>query len=173
MPSPKQPPFEADYLHSIFRYNKFSGELIWKTKSDVPPKWNGRFAGKPAGVKSHDHIVVCINYIKYGAHNIIWYMMTNEWPKSEIDHKDQNGSNNRWSNLRESTHRENMCNLKLRLDNTSGYKGISWNKYHNAWRVRVHQHGKEKLVGYFKELDSAIAARKAAAQDSYGEFYSG
>lgn len=55
-------------------------------------------------------------------HNLI---MNHKYSKnSEIDHIDGNPRNNRKSNLRISTHMQNMKNMKLSKRNKSGYKGV-------------------------------------------------
>ena len=52
----------------------------------------------------------------------------------------------------------NKCNhrksdLKLRTDNTSGYKGISWHKSHNMWRFRAMVDGKVKTIKYSTDFE--------------------
>lgn len=46
----------------------------------------------------------------------------------QVDHKDRDTLNNQRNNLRQATHSQNIVNSKLRSDNTSGHKGISYNK---------------------------------------------
>ena len=58
----------------------------------------------------------------------------------------------------------------LQTNNTSGVAGVSWNKRCAKWRVRVHLYGKEINIGYFTNIDDAIAARYAAEDKYYGEF---
>ena len=47
---------------------------------------------------------------------------------NETDHRDCNPLNNQRFNLRPATHSQNLMNRKIRSDNTSGFKGVSWHK---------------------------------------------
>ncbi|CAG8750088.1 9906_t:CDS:1, partial [Dentiscutata heterogama] len=51
-----------------------------------------------------------------------------------VDHINQNGLDNCEYNLRETTHKQNVLNCKLRRNNTSGYNRISLLKNKNVWR---------------------------------------
>jgi hypothetical protein len=85
-----------------------------------------------------------------------------EW----VDHKDGNGLNNVFSNLRLATRAENAANRRINKDNTSGAKGVSWHKKDKRWRVTV----AKKHIGNFLELEDAIKARRVAAIEYYGEY---
>ena len=54
-----------------------------------------------------------------------------------VDHIDGDGLNNRCENLREASPTLNQINKKIPKSNTSGYKGVHWDKNANRWRVRV------------------------------------
>jgi hypothetical protein len=88
----------------------------------------------------------------------------------EIDHDDRNGLNNRRSNLRAASRAEQLRNLGIRVDNTSGYKGVSWSKDKDKWRARIMIDGKEKSLGYYDDPEEAARVRDAAAQELHGEF---
>lgn len=46
----------------------------------------------------------------------------------EVDHEDRNKLNARKNNLRLATSSQNKMNREIQNNNTSGYKGVSWNK---------------------------------------------
>ena len=96
------------------------------------------------------------NLIKH----IAWFYMTGVWPKNEIDHKDLDKSNNKWSNLREATHQQNMTNLPPKKSKT-GFRGIKFYK-ENRYRVVLQVKGKKIHIGLFDFLDDAIKARNDA-----------
>jgi hypothetical protein len=75
--------------------------------------------------------------------------MTGEYPdrKFEMDHKDRDRSNNRFSNLRLATTSQNQANVGLRKDNISGFKGVSWEKAQNKWRATIAAGG-ERTVSF-------------------------
>lgn len=88
----------------------------------------------------------------------------------ETDHVDRNRLNNQRSNLRICTKSENQRNVSNRKDNTSGYKGINWNKQHRKWVVRIQVDNKRIFVGVFRDLDAAIHAYNANVLKYHGEF---
>jgi hypothetical protein len=87
-----------------------------------------------------------------------------------VDHIDGNGLNNRRGNLRFATHSQNSQNRKLPKNNTSGAKGVYWDKSKNAWRARIWAHGEEFFLGTYASIDAASAAYCDAAKRLHGEF---
>ncbi len=86
-----------------------------------------------------------------------------------IDHRDGDGLNNRRSNLRECTHKQNMQNRKQRFG-SSKYKGVSWSKPNKKWKSKYQLDRQEVFLGYFdSEVDAAIAYN-AAVSIAFGEF---
>lgn len=98
----------------------------------------------------------------------------------QVDHIDGNGLNNQRSNLRICTRSQNIANSKLRKDNTTGYKGVSWfvgSKHPNGvwkskpnWTARIGVNGKRITVGYFTTKEEAAKAYNEAALKYHGEF---
>jgi hypothetical protein len=89
----------------------------------------------------------------------------------EVDHANGNTLDNRRStNLRLATHAQNCQNRRRKSDNTSGVKGVHWNKESRKWRARIMAHGKRKLIGDFGSLADAQAAYAVAAREAHGEF---
>lgn len=78
-------------------------------------------------------------------------------PGSEVDHKDRNPLNNQKNNIRITGRRSNAGNRKLNGDNTSGFKGVHWDRRDRRWRARMWFNGKAKRLGYFDTaLDGAL-----------------
>ena len=69
-----------------------------------------------------------------------------------IDHKDNNGLDNRKSNLQIVTYKENSENRGLSSLNTSGIKGVSWCERDKVWTTQVMINGKKKNCGSFKDI---------------------
>jgi len=61
-------------------------------------------------------------------------------------------------------------NSKLRSDNTSGVKGISWNKEKQKYEVYINVNKKRIRLGRYKQLSYAVAARIWAEEKYFGEF---
>jgi hypothetical protein len=87
-----------------------------------------------------------------------------------IDHKDTNTLNNQKENLRICTYSQNQRNSKLRKDNTSGYKGVSWKKKRNKWVAKISINSKQKHLGYFNDPKLAHDAYCKAAIEYFGDF---
>lgn len=149
-------------VKELFDYNPLVGDLV--RKIGVANHRAGEVAGKamPKG-----YIQVRIDTISYLGHRVIFLWMTGEWPKHEIDHIDHNTGNNRWTNLREATRSENMKNQFIKITNTSGRIGVSWNKAHEEWQARIHFEGRNVHLGYFDDFEDACIAR-SKAEIKYG-----
>lgn len=87
-----------------------------------------------------------------------------------VDHKDQNGLNNTKDNLRLCTHAQNMANRKFQANNTSGYRGVAWDKKNKKWRAAIKINGKTTSLGNYDDPIEAAKVRDAAALKYYGEF---
>lgn len=151
-------------LNELFTYDPLTGELRWKS---IPEKFHRAKVGDLAGtIGQKGYLVVGIGRVYYLAHRIIWKMMTGSDPIDQIDHEDTNRLNNRWLNLREADNRKNRHNTKLARNNTSGVKGVCWDKSHKAWAATIDR----KRIGRFKDKQDAIAARMKAAEELHGPF---
>jgi hypothetical protein len=88
----------------------------------------------------------------------------------EVDHHSGNTLDYRRDNLRYATRRQQCLNRKTRSDNTSGCKGVSFCNTHKCWIACISINGKWRRVGMYKTREEAVAARKAAEREHYGEF---
>lgn len=87
-----------------------------------------------------------------------------------IDHINGDKLNNRKSNLRPVNKSQNAMNSKIPINNTSGVKGVYWDKRSNKWESAIHINGKKKSLGYFKDKEEAIRIRKQAEKDFFKEY---
>lgn len=77
----------------------------------------------------------------------------------EVDHINRNGLDNRKSNLRVVTRRENNLNQRIPFTNSSGYRNVHWNKSANQWEASLKILDKSHYIGCFKDpLKAAQAA---------------
>src|SRR5258708_2933591 len=91
-------------------------------------------------------------------------------PSIQVDHHDSDGLNNRRSNLRVCTNRQNTQNVRKPVTNTSGFKGVTWDKENEKWIAQLSVSGKHKNLGRFTDPKEAAAAYNAAALLHFGEF---
>ena len=88
----------------------------------------------------------------------------------EVDHIDGDGLNNCRSNLRDGAGFKNSANRELASNNTSGYKGVGWNKRKEKWRASIMINGKPVFLGYFGTSKEAADAYDEAAVHHFGEY---
>ena len=158
-------------LKQRLRYDPETGVFTY-TESRV-----GRVAGKPAGnVWSKkdrpdlQYLYIGVGGKRYQAHRLAFLYMTGRWPEAKVDHRDHNGLNNRWDNLRDASQRQNMQHTRLRSNNTSGYKGVAWDSNRKKWQVHISINGKNTSLGRFDIKEEAIEVYRKAAERHFGEF---
>lgn len=88
----------------------------------------------------------------------------------DIDHIDSDGLNNRRSNLRSCSHAENLRNVRKHIDNTSGFKGVFWDKSRQKWRAEIMVSGAKVFLGRFPTLHEAHAEYALASANLHGDF---
>lgn len=87
-----------------------------------------------------------------------------------VDHIDGDRTNYRRSNLRIASSSQNSANVQARIDNTSGYKGVSWSKRDNRWYASITHQGKQYNLGLHHTKEAAAAAYNEAATRLFGSF---
>jgi len=109
----------------------------------------------------HQHINIGLN--KYKSKTIRMHRLINKTPDGfETDHINRNKLDNQKINLRTITHQKNSFNTGLRRSNTSGYKGVYWDKFNNKWRAEIKINNKKISLGRFKNIKDALFAREVA-----------
>ena len=88
----------------------------------------------------------------------------------EIDHADCNGLNNRRDNLRVATKGQNQHNRRIDVDNTSGFKGVSWHPASGKWMARISCGGKERYLGVYDRAEDAAARVSKERTSLHGHF---
>lgn len=144
-------------LKDILHYNQDTGVFLWlvskgRMKAEL-------VAGSPDGC---GHLQIKINKKQYKAHRLAFLYMNGEMPSDEVDHINGCPSDNRWENLREVSRKENGENLKLSLKNSSGFRGVCFNKARNKFQADVIHFGKHHYLGLFDTAQEANEAVKIA-----------
>src|SRR3972149_11203760 len=96
--------------------------------------------------------------------------LKNKFEKKEVDHINGDKLDNRKCNLRICNHQQNRFNNKLEIRNTSGYKGVYWNKRRQKWLARVEINDKKISLGAFDNKLDAAKAYNIGAIKYFGEF---
>ena len=90
--------------------------------------------------------------------------------KSCVDHIENNRINNHVNNLRWCSLQENNRNRSMNKNNTSGIKGVCWDKEKEKWKVHIMINGKNVHICYFNTLEEAQSARQSVAAENFGDF---
>lgn len=97
-------------------------------------------------------------------------VLTGNDKTKKTDHINRNGLDNRRSNLRLVTNSQNSMNRNSGSNNTSGYKGVTWDKTHNKWKAYIRIDGRQKNLGFFSNKSDSVLAYDKAAKKYFGEF---
>lgn len=159
-------------LKEILHYDPDTGAFTWRTCPWWPKFIVTRNAGKPAGTVNHQgYVMVKIQQKLYLGHRLAWLYMTGDWPPDglEIDHINRDGSDNRLSNLRLATRKQNAANTGMQKNNLLGFKGVS--RHHNKFMARgPRKEGGTRYIGLFDTAEEAHEAYLAATREVHGEF---
>jgi len=171
----KIPPLDQATLKSILHYEPRTGVWTWRERPDVRPQWNGRFAGKRAGYARQatgGGMYWSIRIFDWPFHSsrLAWLYMTGQWPAELVDHKNLDGLDDRWENLREATKSQNAANTEISKRNTTGFKGVSFCKKAKRYRATIRDGSRQRWLGYYDTAEAAHAAYCAAAIEIFGSF---
>lgn len=167
------------YLKRRLSYNKLTGDFIWKPRPirdfktfSLYKTWTKRYSGKIAGCKSTQsrRTLIRIDNNLYLSYVLAWFYVTGDWPMKEIDHINNDCSDNRWKNLRLATHTQNMRNRSKQSNNKSGYKGVCFHKASGKWKAAIQNKGKSIYLGIFDDAKLAYKAYCNAAKDYHKSF---
>lgn len=106
-----------------------------------------------------------------GKTSVFMHRVIMNCPKDlQIDHINGNGLDNRKSNLRICTNIENSRNKNITKNNTSGIRGVSWNKSYQKWHTYIRVNYRHVFLGYYFDKEQALKVRKEAEEKYFGEF---
>ena len=142
-------------LKEKLHYNPETGIFTWLLHRSK----RGETAGS---ITNKKYAVVGIGLKQYAAHRLAWLYMYGVWPKDQIDHINHVRDDNRISNLREASHKENGKNQSIKKSNNSGVTGVYWAKIHKKWYAQIRVNGKNKHLGCFDAKEDAILCREKA-----------
>ena len=156
-----------EYLLSVFDYNPETGVLKYKQRpihhfksKSAFSNWNNNKAGKVLTyVGNHGYIEVAIDYKKYLAHRIIWFIEHGYWP-NEIDHLNGIKTDNRSANIIDTDRKTNCKNLPMRKSNKLNVTGVRLRKY--GYEVYINNNGRLLSLGNTKDFFEAVCLRKSA-----------
>lgn len=147
----------VDRLRELFNYNPQTGDLTWKvvdgSKSSDGNCRSIRNNGRYYGVR--------IDGESYLVHRVIMKLMTGHDPADVIEHIDDNGLNNRFDNLVESTQPNNIRTYYRNTNGTvKGYKLLPNGRFYSSIRID----NSEYNLGTYDTAEEATEAYLSAAR---------
>ena len=158
----------VDYK-DLLDYDPNTGVFTWKIKTS-----SKAMPGYVAGWFDKDgYRCVTVLGKKLKAHRLAWWWVHGVWPEKGylVDHINRDKSDNRISNLRIATPSQSAMNRGAQSNNKSGHKGVL--KVKKYWHAQIMVAGESIGLGYYKNINDAIAAYEKAAKQLHGEFYYG
>ena len=155
-----------EQLKEFLSYDPDTGIFTW-----LKAACNSVRVGSVAGcLDTYGYIRIKRARKQYGAHRLAFLYMTGEFPVDQVDHINGVRNDNRWLNLRQATGSQNMSNQGKPITNTSGFKGVFWNKSAKKWLAQIGHMNRVIYLGLFTTPEAAHQAYIAAAEKFHGNF---
>lgn len=153
--------FTQERLKEVLHYDPETGAWTWRiTRSNqIKP-------GDAAGYVHQGYRRIQFGGHGYKASRLAHFYMKGEWPIALIDHINGDGTDDRWSNLRNATYSEN--NVNKHGYGESGAKGVR--KCGKKFQAQIRLAGRTIHLGLFATPDEAAAAFDEAAANFHGGF---
>jgi hypothetical protein len=148
----------AERVRELLNYDQETGVFTWLAGANLGKGHGRRKPGAEAGCKGLRYMTLCIDGKHVYAHRVAWLYMTGEWPAFTVDHRSRDGFDNRWANLRQATIAQQRQNSSLSRRNTSGHKGVSWDRAKGKWQAGIGVNGRRLALGRFDDVEQAAAA---------------
>jgi len=152
---------DSNLVREMFHY--VDGGLVWAVN-----KGRAKIGDRPCK-NNNGYKIFRINQVSYLEHRLIWAWHNMPFAPL-IDHINGDITDNRIENLRAATHSQNMRNSRVPSNNTSGVKGVYWEKEKGKWRVQIWNNGKQQFVGRFLTIDEAKSAAFEFRKINHAEF---
>ena len=155
----------TERLCELFDLDYEAGVLRWKVRT----AWHIEVGDVAGSLQRRGYLYVGVDGRRLPAHRIVFAMVNGYWPQ-QVDHINGVKTDNRPANLRAATQAENGRNSRLRINNTSGRKGVYWNKATGKWQAQCMVNRRQHYIGRFTDIDEATAAVRAFRERMHGEF---
>lgn len=155
----------ADMLRQRFDYNPEMGTFVYL--HDVGKLRAGNAAGW-RDVRGYQKIQ--IDGREYKAHRLAWLYMTGSWPNKMIDHANGDTGDNRFANLREATSSQNSANSRTYATNTTGLRGVRYQRRDGRWYAILKADGRRMHLGSYASKEEAAEVYRLASAWYFGRF---
>jgi len=140
--------------------------LFWWRKNIIAGKGAVKIkANDSAGhLRKDGYLRICIDSQIYEAGRLAWLYIKGYFPENQIDHINQNPSDNRFKNLREASKQCNARNYGNPKNNKTGVRGVYWYQAGQKWQAYIMVDQKGYHLGFHEDFTEAVAHRLAAEQ---------
>lgn len=129
-------------------------------------QWKWYISNKGYAIRGVRNVSLPTGYKSISMHRLI-----NNTPDGyETDHKNGDKLDNRRVNIRTASRAQNRYNTPPRADNKSGVAGVIWYKPLKKWLAYIQVDKKHIHLGYYYELNDAVAVRRTAESTYCGDF---
>ena len=155
-------------LKEVLWYNYETGHFTWIKHSQAK-----RIGTRAGDLNESNYRYIMIAGKKHKEHRLVWLYHYDSFPVDDlvIDHIDADRSNNTFWNLRLCTPEQNKLNVGRSCRNTSGYKGVSYNKPTGKWKAKIQCDGVDHYLGLYETPEQAHKAYVKLGKELHGEFF--
>lgn len=146
-------------LKARFEYRKTGGLFYIKNI-------NNKKVGERFGYLTNGYVAGSFLDCMVREHVLIWLWHFEKWPMYALDHINRIRDDNRIENLREASHEQNAQNTGITRRNSSGFKGVYFNKAAGKFQAYV----RGNYLGLFVTAKEAALAYDEQASIMYGAF---
>lgn len=159
----KESSINPDLLREFLSYQSKTGIITWiKVNSNRVSVGDHAGSIKFVNKSRKQYRTIYFFGVNLQYHRVAWFLFYGSWPENQIDHEDGNGLNNQIRNLLDVTRSRQQKNVKLSVNNTSGFSGVMFSKQSQKWIAVIVVDGKRIHLGSYSDFQDACRARKSA-----------
>jgi hypothetical protein len=163
MARPRVNTITQDRLRQILHYDPATGIFVWR----APRQLEGRQAGY---VEKDGYRYIRVDYSDWKASRLAWLYVYGDPIPDLVDHRNTAKDDDRLENLRAANKSGNGANRGANKNNTSGAKGVTWDKSRQKWQAKIMLNGKTINLGRYSTVEEAAEVHSRASQTAFGEF---
>ena len=146
-------------IREYLSYNKDTGDLTWIKK----PSDRARVGAIAGSVNNFGYMHVGLKGKQYKIHRVAWFLYYGVEPTLDIDHINGDRSDNRISNLRELSRKDNQIAASKNRHKNTNSKGFYFCKAKELWHSWVKIDGTNHYIGRSTELFEIACRRQSFA----------
>lgn len=146
-----------DVLDKELSYDLLTGEF-----SRLRATQAEKIGGVAGNLAANGRRYISVRGVRYMASHLAVLHMTGALPAGYVKQKNGDYDDCRWDNLYEETPQVSARGSRIQSNNTSGHKGVSFDRKRQRWFVSIRDGYKMIALGRFNTFEEAVAARQRA-----------